>query len=130
MTTDERAEKAASYKTSGQCNCCQAVTKAFADTVAVDEETLRAIFSGFMAGMGCMEATCGALIGANMIAGLRTAGNGTAKVSRELLAKFKEKSGATICRELKGVGTGKVLCECDDCVRNAVRSLEELLPSS
>ena len=44
-----------------------------------------------------------------------------------LAGKFKEKSGATICGELKGVGTGKVLCECDDCVRNAVLSLGEVL---
>lgn len=73
-----------------------------------------------------MQATCGALIGANIIAGLRSEGKGTVKIARELLEKFKEKSGATICGELKGVNTGKVLCECDDCVRNAVLSLGEI----
>ena len=35
--------------------------------------------------------------------------------------------GATICRELKGVGTGKVLCSCEDCVRNAIRAAEDAL---
>ena len=72
MTINERAEKAADFKTSGACNCCQAVTKVFADTVNVDEATLQKMSAGFAAGMGCMEATCGALVGANMILGLRT----------------------------------------------------------
>ena len=130
MTRQERADTAANLKATGACNCCQAVTQVLADTVDLDAETLKKLSSGFMAGMACGEATCGALIGANIIAGLRTGGAGTAKVSRELLAKFKEKCGATICRDLKGALTGKVLCECPDCVRNAVLSLEELLPSA
>nr|MBP3283357.1 C_GCAxxG_C_C family protein [Treponema sp.] len=127
MTIQERAETAANYKKTGVCNCCQAVTKVFADTVDVDEATLMKMSAGFAAGMGCMEATCGSLIGATMIAGLKTQGQGTPRFSKEILAAFKEKSGATICKELKGVGTGKVLCECDDCVRNAVLSLAEVL---
>ena len=45
-----------------------------------------------------------------------------AKVLHE---EFRQKCGATICKDLKGIETGKVLCECDDCVRNAVRILEE-----
>ena len=74
-----------------------------------------------------MEATCGALVGANMILGLRTNGEGTVRQSRELLANFREKCGAVTCKDLKGVGTGKVLCECDNCVRNAVKALGEIL---
>jgi C_GCAxxG_C_C family probable redox protein len=127
MTIEERAENAAQLKLSGQCNCCQAVTKVFADSVNVSEEELMKVSAGFAAGMGCMEATCGALIGANMILGLRTEGKGTVKQSRELLAKFLQKCGAVTCKDLKGAGTGKVLCECDDCVRNAVRFLGEVL---
>ena len=127
MTIEERAEKAAQLKLSGQCNCCQAVAKVFADTVNVSEEDLHKLTAGFAAGMGCMEATCGALVGANMILGLRTEGNGTVKQSRELLSKFRQKCGAVTCKDLKGATTGKVLCECDDCVRNAVRSLGEVL---
>ena len=30
-------------------------------------------------------------------------------------------------QELKGVGTGKVLCECPECVRNAVLALGEVM---
>ena len=127
MTIKERADIAANLKATGQCNCCQAVTKVFADAVNVDEATLQKMSAGFAAGMGCMEATCGALVGANMILGLRTNGEGTVRQSRELLANFREKCGAVTCKDLKGVGTGKVLCECDNCVRNAVKALGEIL---
>lgn len=127
MTIQERADSAANLKASGQCNCCQAVTKTFVDIVGVSEQDLLKMSAGFAAGMGCMEATCGALVGANMILGLLTNGEGTVRKSRELLSKFREKCGAVTCKDLKGVGTGKVLCECNDCVRNAVLSLGELL---
>lgn len=127
MTIQERADSAANLKASGQCNCCQAVTKTFVDIVGVSEQDLLKMSAGFAAGMGCMEATCGALVGANMILGLLTNGEGTVRKSRELLSKFREKCGAVTCKDLKGIGTGKVLCECNDCVRNAVLSLGELL---
>ncbi|MCR5495782.1 MAG: C-GCAxxG-C-C family protein [Treponema sp.] len=127
MTLQERAETAANYKKTGVCNCCQAVTKVFADTLDISENQLMQISAGFAAGMGCMEGTCGALVGACMVAGLKSQGMGSPKLSREILEKFREKSGATICKELKGAGTGKVLCQCDDCVRNAVNSLGEVM---
>lgn len=126
MTIQERADIAANLKATGQCNCCQAVTKVLSDTVDVDEATLQKMSAGFAAGMGCTEATCGALVGANMILGLRTNGEGTVRKSRELLSKFKEKCGAVTCKDLKGIESGKVLCECADCVRNAVIALGEV----
>ena len=125
MTTQERQEYAARLKR--EMNCCQAVVKAFADTLPLDEATLSGIASGFGSGMGTMEGTCGALVGAVMVAGLRSNGVGTAALSRKILPRFKELCGATVCRELKGVGTGKVLCSCEDCVRNAVRAASEVL---
>lgn len=125
MTTTERQEYAARLKR--EMNCCQAVVKAFADTLPLDEATLSGIASGFGSGMGTMEGTCGALVGAVMAAGLRSNGVGTATLSRKILPRFKELCGATICRELKGVGTGKVLCSCEDCVRNAVLAADEAL---
>ena len=94
---------------------------------SLDDETLMKLTAGYAAGMGCLEATCGALIGAVMTAGILTAGAGTPRYSKEILAKFQQKCGATICRELKGVGTGKVLCECPECVRNAVLALGEVM---
>ena len=62
-----------------------------------------------------------------LTAGVLTEGKGTPRFSREILQKFSEKSGATICKELKGAETGKVLCECPECVRNAVLALGETL---
>lgn len=127
MTIEERAAKAADLKTAGACNCSQAVVKVFEDKLSLDDETLMKLTAGYAAGMGCLEATCGALIGAVMTAGILTDGAGTLRYSKEILAKFQQKCGATICRELKGVGTGKVLCECPECVRNAVLALGEVM---
>lgn len=68
MTTEERMELGAKFKR--EMNCCLAVVKAFADTVDVDEATLMRLASGFGSGMGTMEGTCGARVGAIMIASL------------------------------------------------------------
>lgn len=127
MTIEERAAQAAGLKAAGKCNCTQAVLKVFADKLPVDEETLMKLAAGYAAGMGCMESTCGALIGAVMVAGIWTEGKGTPRVSKQLLEKFEEKCGATICKELKGSETGTPLCPCPECVRNAVLVLGEVL---
>ena len=105
----------------------QAVLKAFEDKLPVDTDTLMQLGAGYAAGMGCMESTCGALIGAVMAAGILTDGKGTPAVSRQLVAGFQEKCGATICKDLKGIETGRVLCSCPECVRNAVLTLGEVL---
>ena len=126
MTIQERQDHASALKR--EMNCCQAVARAFADTVALDEATLSSLAAGFGAGMGTMEGTCGALVGAIMVAGLRSGGDGTMALSRKMLPRFKELcGGTTVCRELKGIDTGKVLCSCDNCVRNAVLAAEEAL---
>ena len=50
------------------------------------------------------------------------------KNSRAIMPRFKELcGGATICRELKGIDTGKVLCSCENRVQNAVRAAGEAL---
>ena len=125
MTTAERQERASALKR--EMNCCQAVARAFADTLALDEATIMNLASGFGSGMGTMEGTCGALVGAIMVAGLRSQGKGTPALARTILPRFKELCGATACRDLKGIGTGKVLCSCDNCVRNAVLAAAEAL---
>lgn len=127
MTISERAAAAAELKATGQCNCTQSVVKVFEDKLPLDHDTLMKLTAGYAAGMGCMESTCGALIGAVMVAGSLTDGQGTPRYSRDLVQKFEEKCGATICRELKGVGTGTPLCPCPECVRNAVLALGEVL---
>ena len=44
MNIEERAAQAAAWKATGQCNCAQAVMKAFEDKLPVDADTL---MSGF-----------------------------------------------------------------------------------
>lgn len=127
MNVEERAAAAAGLKASGKCNCTQAVVKVFEDKLPIDEETLMKLTAGYAAGMGCMESTCGALIGAVMVAGILTDGKGTPRISKELVQNFEHKCGATICKELKGIETGKVLRPCPECVRNAVLALGEVL---
>ena len=86
--------------------------------------------------MGMME-MCGALSGMMMVIGLAnsvgdlekgmpTKGS-TYKQVKEQVQKFKEKNGSYLCRELKGVETGKVLCSCPQCIMDAVALTEEYL---
>lgn len=91
MEMNDRAEKAVGYK-HGDCNCAQAVLLAFADELGRPEEELRALGSGFGMGMGCTEATCGALCGAGMVMGLMSkSGRPTAAIMRDILHEFEEK---------------------------------------
>ena len=117
---------AVQYKHSGY-NCAQAVIAAFADELGIDLETARSLGAGFGAGMGTMGATCGALCGAQIVLGMKNKGTPVMRQARQLYSEFLDRCGATICIELKGVTTGKMLCSCDDCVANAVAILGELL---
>ena len=120
MTIRERAERAVFLKTAGGCNCAQAVTAALADQTGLTETQMKQLSAGFCAGMGTMEATCGALIGAGMVAGMKTEGQGTLRCTRQIIEAFKEKCGAVTCRDLKRVTDGRPLCPCEECVRSAV----------
>ena len=125
MTIQERMDYAAQRKK--EMNCCQAVLVAFADQLGRSEDELLRLGSGFGSGMGTMEGTCGALVGAIMVSSLLAEKGSVMTASRAIMPRFKELCGATICRDLKGIGTGKVLCSCENCVRNAVRATGEAL---
>ena len=126
MMLDERMDYAAQRKK--EMNCCQAVLVAFADKLGKSEDDLLRLGSGFGSGMATMEGTCGALVGTIMVSSLRSAEGEVRNNSRAIMSRFKELcGGATICRDLKGIETGKVLCSCEDCVRNAVRAAGETL---
>jgi C_GCAxxG_C_C family probable redox protein len=105
-------------------NCAQAVLCAYADIAGIDEETAIRLAAPFGAGMGNMEGTCGAITGAGLVLGLVSKGPAT-KQMRQIMNKFQERNGATQCKMLKGIGTGKVLRECSDCVADAAEFLEE-----
>ena len=130
QSIEERAATAYELKATGKCNCSQSVVKVFQDKLPVGEDTLMKLTAGYAAGMGCMESTCGALIGAVMVAGILTEGRGTPAVARALVRSFEQRCGATICKELKGVATGVPLCPCPECVRNAVLALGDVLPDA
>lgn len=117
-------------------NCAQAVACAFAEEIGVDEKILFTANEGFGLGMGGMDGTCGALSGAIMLAGFKNSDQNienpgtkaeTYKLSKEMVNRFKEKTGSTICKELKGIETGKVLCSCPDCICKGVEVAEEVL---
>ena len=126
--TSARAEQAVEYK-HNKCNCAQAVLLAFQKDIGKSAEELLAMGSGFGSGMGGMEATCGALCGAVMALGMLNKTEAPSKMlAKEMLKDFKEMSGgASICGELKGLKTGKMLCSCDDCVRHGVMVLDKYL---
>ena len=127
MTLEKRAEKAADLKEHKGYNCCQAVTAVLVDETSLTEEQLYQISSGIALGLGSMEGSCGALVGAAMIMGMQIKGKGSVRYIKQLSNLFKEKSGAVICGELKGMNTGVIRCSCADCVKNAVMAYGEIM---
>ena len=125
---ETRKFEAAEKKRSGCCNCAQSVICTYCDKAGVDEQTALNIGNSFAAGMGNMEGTCGAIVGAGMIVGLATKDRNLSRAHmKDIMEKFQQRNGATQCRLLKGVGTGKPLRECPDCVADASEFLEEYL---
>lgn len=117
-------------------NCAQAVACAFCEECGISEEIMFRMMEGHGLGMGCMEGTCGAITGAVAVIGaLKSAANlekptskgATYKLAAELVERFQEKNKATICKDLKGVETGKVLRACPGCIEDAAAILEEIL---
>ena len=130
-----KAEYAISLHDKGY-NCAQAVACTFCEELGVKEEDVFRISEGLGLGRGMME-MCGALSGMMMVIGMaNSVGNlekgaptkgSTYKQVKEEVMKFKEKHGAYLCRELKGVETGKMLCSCPQCIMDAVELTEAYL---
>ena len=113
---------------SGTHNCAQAIVSTYADIIGIDEATAKNVANAFGGGMGNMEGTCGALVGAGIVLGLATKDKPMSrKCMRQIMMKFQERNGATQCKILKGVGTGVILRECIGCVADAAEFLEEQL---
>ena len=114
-------------------NCSQSVACTYCDLLGYKEEDVFVLSEALGFGMGNMQGTCGALSGAMLLLGMMNSkglGQTASKRSsyalgRQLGEAFRAKNGATICRELKGVETGKVLRSCDGCVEDACRLFEE-----
>ena len=99
--TESRATEASQRKASGQFNCAQAVACTYA-----------------------------ALVGAGMVLGLVKRDRTAAMLAQKrIMNSFHKQNGATICSQLKGMGTGIQLRHCNDCVADAATLLETELTS-
>ena len=103
-----RSEKAAELFSSG-FNCAQSVFTSFANETGLTEEQALKITSGFGGGMGRMQYTCGAVVGAYLVIsalnGSDDASNSDAREKTFSLVRkfdtiFRDKHGSTNCREL------------------------------
>ena len=125
---ETRIHIAAEKLENGTHNCAQAVICTYADLIGIDEETGRNLGNAFGSGMGNMEGTCGALVGAGIVLGMATKDKANArKGMRQIMTQFQQRNCATQCKMLKGVGTGVVLRQCTGCVSDAAEFLEEQL---
>ena len=103
-------------------NCAQSVACAYCDLVGLDEQSVFRATEAFGLGMGGMQATCGAVSGAVMLAGLKNScgeleapvsKGKTYQISKQLVEAFQKKNGSLVCKELKGVETGS-RCRSDE----------------
>ncbi|MDO4176303.1 MAG: C-GCAxxG-C-C family protein [Bacillota bacterium] len=131
---NEKVKKALDNHHNGY-NCAQSVACVFAEDLGVEERELFRVMEGFGFGMGCMG-TCGAVSAMTAIAGIKESdGNTDApaskkasyKASKKMIKAFEEKNGSVICKEIKGVETGKVLRSCDGCVEDAAEIADKYL---
>ena len=116
-------------------NCAQAVACAFCEKLGRDEKEVFEMMEAFGLGMGTMG-TCGAVSVMAAVAGMVESDGAldaprtkkqSYKAMKELTEKFIAKNQSVICREIKGVETGKVLRSCPGCVQDAAELLEEYL---
>lgn len=122
-----RVQQAVEKKNTGY-NCAQAVACTYCDLAGVDEETMKNITQAFAGGMGTMEASCGALTGAAIALGMINKNPVKSMQNvRAIMSAFKEQNGTVICKELKGIATGKIVRACSDCVYDAALFLEQQL---
>lgn len=118
-------------------NCAQAVACALAPEVGADVETVYVLSEGFGAGMGGHTETCGAISGGIMAISQVSSGgtevSGTTKMQtyqlvKELVERFGEKNGSTLCCELKGIGCEHgPLRSCPGCIEDAVELSAQII---
>lgn len=88
-------------------NCAQSVFCAFADEFGMDLETAKNVSCGLGGGVGRLREVCGAVTGATLVLGMRHGPdkNDVYPKVQDFCARFKEKCGSIVCRELLS-GTG------------------------
>lgn len=130
-------------------NCAQSVLLAYEDITGLDTKTAAMLSSSFGGGLGRMREVCGAVSGAAMVLGIvrgysdpndREAKKAHYKLIQDFCARFKEKNGSIVCRELlSGVKTTEngipekrtdeyyKKRPCPVLVKNAAEILEEMI---
>jgi len=90
-------------------NCAQSVLLSFADDLKLDKQTAANLASGFGAGMGRLQKTCGAVTGSFMVIGLYNSlhiedsderEQKTINLIQELEKDFSDQFGLTDCSYL------------------------------
>ena len=131
---DERVARAHELHKKGY-NCAQAVVCSCADLVGVDEALAFKMVEGFGRGMGDYSQTCGAVSGGVAAIGCassdgphnpRTKG-ATYKLAKQLVERFREQNGSTLCAELRGLAGGPMLRTCPGCVEDGIRMTIDVL---
>ena len=119
----------------GGFNCAQAVACACAPLVGASEELAFKMTEGLGGGMGGFTETCGAISGGAAVIGFASSDGphnpktkgATYKQVRQLVARFGEQNGSTLCKELKGQTGGPVLRTCPGCVDDGIRMTLDIL---
>ena len=144
METNEKAQK----QFESGLNCAQSVVSSFSDPLDFNEELALDLASGFGAGMGKLQQTCGAVTGAYMVLGIHCSRNqkdrilakdDAAKMIQDFEQRFKMLHGTTLCKELIPVDLNtekgqKAFTEynmkenvCMKCVKNATKIVQDML---
>lgn len=144
MTEEEKAIK---MFNSG-FNCSQSVVSAFAEKLNFDEKLALKISTGFGAGMGRLQETCGAVTGAFMALGIYNCNilndnaeikKNTYKMIQNFTSEFKLINKTINCRELLGVDLNtdegqKIIKDqnlhgtvCEKCIKDAVKIVNSFI---
>jgi C_GCAxxG_C_C family probable redox protein len=129
-------------------NCSQSVLLGFADRFQIQEDHALSISSGFGAGMGRMQRTCGAVSGAYMVLGLyagtKTITNAERKETaykmiREFTKRFEKEKKTTQCADLLHVDLNTQLGKkyyddnhlketvCEKCIQLSLDILDDMM---
>jgi len=133
------------------CNghsCAQAVLTTYSEHYNLDVEQAMKLTTGLAGGMGRMAETCGTVTGSILVLGLeKSTGKvgdtkskeATMKAVQDFSAKFKERHGTLLCKELlecdisqeegykKARETGVFRTRCPHFVETAVELLDEVI---
>ena len=119
----ENITKAVEYHKSG-FSCSAAVLNAFRDEISISE--IQAMSAAKpMAGGRMIK--CGAVLAAEYVLRNKYDGDTAERKISEFEQEFTERNKSVVCRELKGIDTGKILRSCRGCVSDSAGILEKLI---